>query len=224
MHIHSLSHQIRLIQDWESPSKRQTLDIGSHFFGLAIFSFTRTVLLELCKLVSNREEISLIDWLNKAKENARALEPSRHNSRSGDHQSRIPLTLNEYTEIIDEHLDQLLQHDDTIQKLKGRRDKVIAHTDKSFFNDPQKVIDEFPLNDGDISALMDTIGGILREHHVLLLHADATLEVTSVRDVDIILKYVRAFSRVRIDERITREGGILVYKYLEDNYQENKQE
>ena len=221
LHIHSLNHQVRLIQEWESPSRLQALDIGSHFFGLVIFSFSRTILLELCKLVSNREDKSLIDWLNKAKENAKALEPSRHNSHSEGHQSRIPLTLDEYTKLIDEHLDQIFKHDKTIQRLKGRRDKIIAHSDKSFFNDPQKLIEKYHLNNPDISALMDTISEILREHHVLLLHADMTPEVASAHDVDIILKYVRAFARVRKDKKVTHDSGILVFKYLQDEYQES---
>lgn len=68
LHIHSLNHQVSLILEWESPGKLQTLNIGSHFFNLTINNFSRTVLLELCKLVSNREQKSLIDWLRKAKE------------------------------------------------------------------------------------------------------------------------------------------------------------
>lgn len=221
LYIHSLSRQVTLIKEWEIPSKLDTLNTGSHFFSLTLFSFGRTILLELCKFVSNNEEKSLIVWLHKAKENAKELSPSLYNKNSDDSRERIPLTAENYIKIIDEHLDQLQKHNNTIKSLKGRRDKVLAHTDKAFFNNPTKVFDKYPLSNLDINALMNSISEILSKHHLLLLHGDANMGVESTSDVDKILNYVRAFARVRKDKKVTHDCKIMVYKYLRDDYQEN---
>lgn len=221
LYIHSLNQQVRLIEEWESQGRKEALNIGSHFFGLVMYSFRRTIILELFKLASNREEKSILDWLNKAKENAGALDPSKHNRNSDDRRSRIPLEADEYINLIKNHLHKLKRHSSTIQSLKGRRDKLIAHIDRAIFNNPQKLIKKYPLSGLDINALMDTISEILCEHHILLLHADVRIEISASSDVDQILKYVRAFARVRKDKKVTHDYGIRVYKYLGDDYEES---
>lgn len=219
LYIHSLIRQVGLIKEWETQDGLETLNIGAYFFELTIFSFSRTILLEIYKLVSDNEDKSLMNWLNKAKDNATVLNPSRYNPNSSDSQSRISLSGTDYVKIIDLHFSELEKHKGTIQSIKARRDKVLAHTDKAFFNDPSKLFDKYPLNDLDISAFMETINNILREHHLLLLHADASLEVTSSHEVDLILKYVRAYARVRKDKRVTHDRKIMVYEYLRDDYE-----
>ena len=221
LHIHSLHRQISQISEWLIPGRIQTVNIGAHFFNLTLYSFGRTVLLELCKLVSEKEDKSLIDLLVKAKENAKALQPSDGQKCKDADGTKLSLEPDHYISIIDSHLAQIQKHSDIIQRLKGRRDKDIAHTDRTYFNDPQKLLEHFPLHDIDITSLMDTISEILKEHYSLLLHIDISMEISSLSDVEDVLKYIRAFSRVRKDKRLTHDYKIHVFKYMQDSYHED---
>jgi hypothetical protein len=218
LHIDSLNRQIKQILQWETPERIETLNMFSHFFGLSLYTFSRTVLMDLYKLVSDNEEKSIIDWLKKAKEHCSKLDVSRYDPNSSSRSNRKPLTNEEYIKIIDNHLAMINKHSTIIQNIKGRRDTVIAHTDRAFFNDPQKMLKRFPLSDIDIDTLLNSIKEILREHHVLLLHADLTMEVAALSDAESVLKNVRAFRRVWLDKRITRDCKIRVVEYLQDEY------
>jgi len=128
------------------------------------------------------------------------------------------LSNDEYIEIIDKHLALIKKHSATIQSLKGRRDTVIAHTDRTFFNDPRKMFDKFPLTDLEIDSLIDSLKEIFHDQNSLLIHTDMSMEVSAVTDVESVLRNVRAFRRVWKDKRITRECKIRVADYLEDKY------
>jgi len=218
-HIRSLYKQIVTISQWETPDRIIALEIGSNFFELTLFSFRRTIIIELCKLLAEREDKSLIDLLLKLKENVKSLEPSIYAPRfDNTARYRKRLKPEEYIEITNKHLNEINKHDKLIKTLISRRDKYIAHSDSTFFINPQKLHALFPLNDLEIGPLLDTISEILRKHHSLLLHADITIEINSVHDVDTVLKNIRAFYRVWHDKRLTRDFGIRVCEYLKDNY------
>ncbi len=221
LHIDSLNRQISQILEWETPERIETLDIGSHFFELSLYTFSRTVLLDLYKLVSEDEDKSIIDWLKKAKEHCSSLDISRYDPNSSSHNNRKPLTNDEYIQIIDNHLARINEHSTIIQNIKGRRDTVIAHTDRTFFNNPRKMLNKFPLTNIDINLLLSSIKEILHEHYLLLLHADISMEVSALTDVEFVLKNVRAFRRVWRDRRITRDCRIRVADYLQDDYKQD---
>jgi len=222
LHIHSLHKQILLISQWDTPERIIALQIGLYFFELTLFSFRRTVIIELCKLLAKREEKSLFDFLIKLKENVKSLEPSIYAPSTFDSTTRERQILKPevYIEIINKHIEGINAHDKLIKTLISRRDKDIAHSDSTYFNNPHKLHLLFPLNDLEISPLLDTISEILRKHHSLLLHSDMTIEVHSVHNVDTVLKNIRAFDRVWHDKRLTRDCGIRVCEYLQDNYEE----
>lgn len=216
LHIHLFHKQILQISEWERPDRIIALQIGSNFFELTLFSFRRTIILELCKLLSEKEDKSLFDWLKKAEQNEKILKPSVYSPGIMTNDSRRILKQQEYLEIINSHVSNIHKHDKTIQTLIKRRNKDIAHSDRTFFNDPQKLHSLLPINDLDISSLLDTISEILRKHHSLLFHADITLDVLSVSSIDKVLTYIRAFDRVWHDKRLTRDFGIRVCEYIQD--------
>ncbi|MHB2154386.1 AbiU2 domain-containing protein [Calditrichota bacterium GD2] len=217
IYIHSLHKQVLLILEWERPDRIIALQIGSYFFELTLFSFRRTIILELCKLLSEREDKSLLDWLKKAKKNAKALKPSVYSPGIKTSDSRRILKPYEYIEIIEKQISNIHKYDSIIQTLITRRDKDIAHSDRTYFNEPKKLHDLFPISDLDISSLLNTISEILRRHYSLLFHADITLDVSSTSNVDTVLTYIRAFDRVWHDKRLTRDFGIRVVEYKQDS-------
>jgi hypothetical protein len=220
LYIHSLHRQINQISEWMIPARIQAINVGAHFFNLTLYSFGRTVLLELFKLVSDNEDKSLIDFLTKAKENANSLQLSDDQDGNDADVTKLSLDPDHYRSVVDSHLAQIQKHSDVIDTLKGRRDKEIAHTDKTYFNDPRKLLEHFPLRDIDITSLMDTISEVLRQQYSLLLQADMIMRISSLSDVEDVLNYVRAFSHVKKDKRLTHDYKIPVYKYLQDDYED----
>jgi len=218
LHIDSLNRQVKQIYEWETPERIEALDTGSHFFELSLYTFSRTILLDLYKLVSANEDKSLIDWLNKAKIHRSKLDLSVFDPESTNNDRRRKLTDDEYIQIIDAQLKSINKHSTIIQNLKGRRDTVIAHTDRTFFNNPRKMLNKFPLSDIDIDSLLETIKKILHDQHSFLFHADMSMEVKALTDVESILRNVRAFRRVWKDRRITHDCKIRVFEYLKDDY------
>lgn len=215
LHIKSLHKQIKLIYSWDRANRRSALEAGAFFYELVIYSFSRTIVLELCKLTSEREEKSLIDWLNKADEHGERLEPSRYNPETSD---REILEVKEYRLLIQDKIQKLSEQESIIEILKGRRDKDIAHSDSSFFNNPTKLTSIFPLNEIDIENLMSIIEDILREQHILIFHSDLTMDIKSLHNVDTVLISTRAFNRIWKDRNLTRELKVNVGKYKLDDY------
>lgn len=220
LYIDSLNRQLIQIGKWIKPDRIQALDIGAHFFELSQYSISRTILIELCKLVSHKEEKSLIDWLNQAKEHYGSLDVSIYDPEYTTGRERRQLSRKEFEAIIDKDFLEIESQSDTINKLRIRRDKVIAHADAAFFNEPSRMQTEFPLSDLDVTALMMTLSEILRMHHVYLLHSDMRMEVSALTDVETVLKYVRGFVRVRKDAKRLWKHGIRVGDYLLDDADE----
>lgn len=205
LYIKSIDRQLKLIAKWKTPSRVEALNIGAYFFKLVTYSFSRTILIELCKLVSDKEEKSLVDWLEKAAEHAASIEPTRYNPSYSEGE-REPIEPKEYRAIIDSQKAQLDGQKEIIDRIKNHRDKALAHSDTAYFNNPNALYEHYPLSTNDIDSLMDTVSEILREHHSCLFEADVHLEVVSGHNVDTVLRYTRAWHRARRDRDLINLG------------------
>jgi len=205
LYVKSLDRQLKLINEWDTPKRVEALNTGSTFFRLVTYTFARIILIELCKLVSDKEEKSLVDWLNKAKDHATSIEPTRYNPDYSERE-REPVKPEEYRRIISEQQAQLDANKNVINRIKAQRDKALAHSDAAYFNDPGTLYEHYPLSADDIDALMDTVSEILRTHHIHLLKADIDMEVHSLSNVDTILRLARAFSRAYKDRDLIAKG------------------
>lgn len=58
----------------------------------------------------------------------------------------------------------LERHRITITNILGRRNKFYAHLDKEYFEEPERVYEDFPIEPGDFIALFQCIEQILAEH------------------------------------------------------------
>ena len=58
----------------------------------------------------------------------------------------------------------LATHNETINAIKGRRDKLFAHRDKRYFHDPEHAYEDFPLTSDQVIALARCIISIIQEH------------------------------------------------------------
>jgi hypothetical protein len=163
------------------------------------------ILVELCRLLTEREDRSLLDWLYKAKEHAGSIEPARYGP-SGSRSEYETIDRSEYCEIVDAHLEVLDSHSGVIGRIKARRDKSIAHFDKKYFDDQTAVYEDYPLSDEELDQLISDVSKILHKHYLYLFKSDLLMEISSTRKVDNILAYTRAFQRVRKDLDLIKKG------------------
>jgi len=118
--------------------------------------------------------------------------------------------------LIDRHINRLDAEKDVIDRIKLRRDKTIVHLDRDYFDNPKALDEVYPLRD-EIDRLMDVVSDILRKHHSRLFEADLRMEILSTRNVDLVLKYARAFQRARKDRALIKKGFKPI-AYMRDDY------
>lgn len=158
----SVYQELKRIHGWKTPARIEAYNLGAYSFELAEYSLFRIVLVEIAALLSNREERSVIDWLKKAREHARSLEPTRY--RPTDRGSaRQAMNEKTYRALIEQHEDRLAARKDVIDRIKAWRDKAIAHLDRVYFDSPQALDEQYPLTYPDIDRITDEVSEILRK-------------------------------------------------------------
>jgi AbiU2 len=169
-------------------------------------------------LFDDREERCLNDWLIKAKEHSKSIEPKKYNPQSG---IREPFKIKTYQKIISEHQELIASKKDIIERVKGHRDKALAHSDASYFNEPDDLYVKYPLNLEEIEDLITTASEILRTQHVYLFESDLDIQVHTTSNIDTILWHIRGFKRVWQDKRAESLHPNL---YKLDDYEEKLKE
>lgn len=216
LNITSLNDELKRIHDWgTTPEKTKTRNRGAYFFALAKYSISRTILVELTNFLSKGATRSLHDWLEKAKEQAKSLNPTRYNPSKGVHES---ISTKEYRSIVDNHIKQLESKEYITKRIKAHRDKSIAHLDKEYFDEIRDADKDFPLNHSDIDDILQTISGILRKQYLCLFETDMRMEVSSLRNLDKVLRHVRAFMRMWEESPELCRKGVRPADYLAEEY------
>ena len=180
--------QLEILEEWKAPNRIETLNKGATFFKLVDASFKRTMLLELCLFVSEKEQINIFDWLNKAKIHSKSLNPTRSNRNAKLGKSRLKVKNNEYQRIIEKHIIELSRHNNIIINLVAHRDKIFTHYDSLYFNNPGSVYKKYAIDNSELDDLMKTIEKILSEQHsYLFASALPSFKVPSYSNVNMIL-------------------------------------
>ncbi len=218
LYVKGLNKQLKLLKEWETPNRIIVLEIGSYFFRLVGFSFNRTLLIELCLLLDSRERKCIVDWLDKAKEYTKVLEPSIYNSDKGQ---RDILNAESYYKILVEQQKLIESKKEIIANIKGRHDTSLAHSDSKYFTNPDDTYVKFPLSNEDIESLIETASEILRMQHVYLFESDLDIQVHATSNIDTILWHTRAFKRVWHDKRAK---SLYPYLYKLDDYEDKLKE
>ena len=213
LYIKGMNKQLKLLKEWETPNRIIALETGAYFFRLVGFSFNRTLLIELCMLFDDREEKCIVDWLNKAKEHSKSLEPTLFNPES---EKQEILNSEIYQKIVNEQQDLIASKKEIIDRVKNRRDKALAHSDAKYFNKPDDLYVKFPLSIEEIEDLIKTATEILRMQYVYLFESDLDIQVHALTNIDRILSHIRGFQRVWHDKRAT---SLYPYLYKEDDFE-----
>lgn len=218
LYVKGLNKQLKLLKEWETPNRIIALEIGSYFFRLVGFSFHRTLLIELCLLLDDREEKCIVDFLANAKEHAQAIEPKRFNATTF---KREKVSFKDYQKIIEEQQKLISSKNDIIKNVKGRRDTSLTHSDAKFFNNPDDSYVKYPLSEENLDELINLSTEILRTQHLYLMDSDIDIQVYATSNIDTILWHTRAFNRVWFDKRATELHPGL---YKLDDYEERLKE
>ena len=218
LYITSLHQELKTIYGWNTSARIEALnEIGGDFFSLVVYNFQRTVLLELSMFLSRNEKRSLFDWLEKAKEHAASVKPTRYKTTDDKYEL---IETETYRTIIDDQIAQLQAREDIIDRIKAHRDKGIAHLDRKFFDRDSTLLDEeYPLNDDDIDELIEIVGCILQKHYYCLFKTSTTTKVGTLRNVDRLLRYACAWAQARRDfDLIKGKKAFRPAEYERDEY------
>lgn len=212
-HISSMQRQLSDLERWRTGERRKALVRGASFFNWASYALSRTMLVELSALLSPEADRSLIDWLGKAKMHANAIKPTRYNANCADERERI--SKDDYSKIVEGHLDRFAQQQDTIDQIKAHRDKSIAHFDKPYFDSPERIQQDYPLSKKEVQVLLDSACDVIKEHYGYLFESDMDMEVHTAHTLDAVLEYTLGFIRAQDDTGLL-EKGFEPGKYLPD--------
>ena len=215
--------QLDILEEWKSPNRKEAIDKGATFFKLVEASFKRTMLVELSLFVNEKEQVNIYDWLNKAKEHSKSLKPTKANKDKNIKKSRVLLKDTYYKKVINKHVKKLSSHNDITKNLIAHRDKILSHYDSSYFNRPKTVYKKYAIDILELNNLMKTIEDILSKHHSYLFESSiASFDVSSYTNVNMILTYTRAFSRIRKDKDLIIGKGFRPADYLKEIFPEKK--
>lgn len=214
--INGLNKQLKIFQDWKTDDRVESLNIGAYFFRLVTYSFNRTIIIELCKLLSDKEGKSITDFLIKSKGHYNSIEPTTFNTTL---QQREKIKKVEYLKTIEEQENIIFSKKDIINNIKAHRDKVLVHSDASYFKDRNKLYEDYPFYVNQVDELLTITGDILNSHHIMLLESDLEMEISSLSNVDSILTYVRAYHRIINDPAMEKHDPL---KYKWDDYNKSK--
>ena len=141
LYVKGLNKQLKLLKEWETPNRIKALEIGSYFFRLVGFSFHRTLLIELCLLLDEREDRCIVDWLQKAKEHASSIEPTTFNQSSF---KREILSIDKFKQIIIEQEDGSVDVSaiDALNMMRQINNPALNDIAEQVGERLQKVIDE----------------------------------------------------------------------------------
>lgn len=85
---------------------------------------------------------------------------------------------------LEEQRDALEAHRPTIDAIMARRDKFIAHLDKRYFADPAAIFSDYPVGEGNVITLVNSVIHIVSEHQWSLQSA-ANFHVAEVYEIGV---------------------------------------
>ena len=125
----------------------QRINLAPGFFTIVMHSLLTTILLTLARLYDDREEVSLKKLISQC---------SKYASLDNDSEN-----IQKLRQLIDEANADIEKLSSAIVNLESRRDKIYAHNDKSYFNQTQKMLDDFPIQQQELEKLLNLAGNFV---------------------------------------------------------------
>lgn len=213
IYLNSILDQVNEFYSWLEKYSDKAIREGGWFYKVSLYSFKRILTIEACKLLLEREQRSLVDWLNKATKHAKSLNPSFYVPKKGYKKMETI----DFRNLIDEQKRMIDDYDDLIQNMKSLRDKGFAHSDKKYFENPEKLETDFLITWDEFNQIYSLMSSIVKKHYSLLFNSDMSMHLTAHGTIESVLTHTRASQRVW-ENRILRDMGIKLYTFRSGDY------
>jgi|AntRauTorckE6833_2_1112554.scaffolds.fasta_scaffold04599_3 hypothetical protein len=215
LYLSTYQTQLDQIFEWDRNNPREPY-LSGQFMEISIYNLQTIIMLETYKLASEKEQISVRELLKHCQTHYSQIEPSVY-SREAENQRKV-LSKEEYKGIIKKNIEALDAHNETINHLKAIRNKSIAHADKKYFQDSNRLYTDFPLKWKNVIALIECLKSILKEHIVLIKHVDSDLDrIYGTYDAKGILTSLRGFERFWRNKKLL-QAGVWFAAFRRDDY------
>ena len=187
LHTSTILHQINLILDWQKKDYRDEAQTEGLFFSYVFMCFHRVIVLELYKLLWNQEFMNLNQFLNELGKNYNIIKPLSFDN---------PVPSNTYLNSIKKHKKQLKDISHITNNIRELRNNLYAHSDQTYYNDHEKLGQDFPVNWNDLNTALEVIREIVREHYGYIFQSDLDMsKIHSTNNVTLYLKRSLGFER-----------------------------
>jgi len=191
-----LSQEITTLASWIAIFRRlhtrradrlDEMNIAPCFFGTVLDALYSGIILWVDKLLGDRSERGLLDFLSFVKKNIELFKVSELKRRKGCPAGYWLLRREEITRETVEEDEHRIGNMRCLNSVKTRRDKYHAHFDKKYFFDRKQLTQAAPLKFGDLKGIVATVQEVLNKYSSQFDGEEYRIEPVDVNDVDYVL-------------------------------------
>lgn len=205
-YVKTVHAHIETFLEWRKKGEQQVFKQAEDFYSLVYYVFRRELEIEVYKMLSDREDRSLIHWLCHAITNAEHIEAAEYDAFAKRDEARKKLTKEQYREITLRHIDLINEKKDLVKNLTALRDKGL-HADKKYFFNPEQLDEDFPVCWSDMASLIECIETILKDHAYYLEGVDLGMPSNDTSGIETLLRMSRAVNRLKSIEEFSQRHG-----------------
>lgn len=120
------------------------------------------------------------NYLKRARDAAHAIAPSHDQIYNKEN----------LVKTIDYQLTQIENARPTLDKIDGHRTKYRAHSDKHFFDDPERILRRYPLSIEELVEIDELTRSILKSHHLWMTGNDWEPILPEAMDLERLVKFI----------------------------------
>jgi hypothetical protein len=194
----TLYRELETFHRWNSTYDVDNWALKSPFFNHVQQCFSRVLIIEVTKLLDDRKnnELSLFRWINRASQEATALNPKLWSGTE-----EVSVSVAEYRKVLIQTSLALHELDATIKTLKTHRDKYLAHNDRMYFNNSAFLIENAPLPDKEIRSSLDVIYDVLNEQSLYLFQESWAIGFRSIHSIGDVLHEIDTIRQAVADPK-----------------------
>jgi hypothetical protein len=171
------------------------LNQAPHFFKLTMLAHYNDALLTLSRILDQHEDsLSIWKFLNFVEQNCRIFSNQAFRQRMKGNpnyesltKSHTPVTPKE----VDEDRQKLGSLQDIISRLRELRDKVLAHTDRTFYLNSKITTKKYTFERKKLYEVTDTIAGILNRYSHAHNASTFVIKIPGEDDIEYVMNSIR---------------------------------
>ncbi len=177
----------RLRDAYEDEKERHVLEMSPAFWNHVRSALYQSSILSVTKLLSETEG-RLRNFLNFISKNLGMFEEENFKRRTSGTQEFIPV-LPETVRLDRKRIDKLLKK--VLENFKVRRNGEVAHLDQQYFLMPEKVIEDAPIEWGELDKIMIVVDEVFNRYSRAFDGDVYKLGARDISDINIVLSILR---------------------------------